>query len=209
MANSADLDLDCLQMQGISGFSTTRVKVSEVFKLILFVKYVGMFLQVLCILFVRGLYGLHVGSSLQTMCILSEGSMVWGVGGVFMYSLLSEVFVSKDFFRSFSFLFVFVVLQFVSDGFFRFSMFVRVLGVRRVLQVHCFLSVEVSRFKCQRISSDLVLRFGVWVSNDFKAYLIKSIKGCQRLRCLFLQVQSLFIRRGKTNVLWLRSEFVC
>ena len=138
---------------------------------------------------------------------------VWGF--IFMYtsSLLLEVFASEGFFRSFFFVvvFVFVVLQFVSEGFCRFSMFVRVLGVRRVLQVHCFGVPEVSRLKCQRIPvfSDLVLQFGVWVSNDFKAYLTKafvkkSIKGCQKLSCLFLQGQSLFIRRGKTIFLWLR-----
>ena len=59
-----------------------------------------------------------------------------------------------------------------------------VFGVRRMLQVHCFGVSEVSR---------LVLQFQVLVSNDFKVYLTKafvkkSIKGCQRPRCLFLQV---------------------
>ena len=40
-------------------------------------------------------------------------------------------------------------------------MFVRVLGVRRLLDVS-----EVSRFKCQRISSGLIFQFEVRVSND-------------------------------------------
>ena len=52
--------------------------------------------------------------------------------------------------------------------FFRFSMFVRVLGVRRLLQVLCFGVSEVSRFKCQRISSGLIFQFEVWVSNESK-----------------------------------------
>ena len=53
------------EVLGVRGFQTV----------ILFVRYVGMFLHVLCILFVRGLYGLHVGGYLQVMCILSVGSM--------------------------------------------------------------------------------------------------------------------------------------
>ena len=44
--------------------------------IILFVRDVGMFLQVLCILFIRGLYGLHVGDFLLVLCILSENFMV-------------------------------------------------------------------------------------------------------------------------------------
>ena len=83
-----------------------------------------------------------------------------------MYSL-SEVLVSKGFFRSY----FFVGLQFVSEGFFRFSVFVRILGVRWLLQVHCFGLSEVSRFKCQRISSASVFQFEVWISNDFKVHL--------------------------------------
>ena len=78
-----------------------------------------MFLQVLCILFVRGLYGLYVVGSLQVMCILLEGSMVWVYGGFFMYSLLLEVFVSKGFFRSFFFclfLVFYSLCQRVSSG---------------------------------------------------------------------------------------------
>ena len=47
-------------------------------------------------------------------------------------------------------------------------MFVRVLGVRRLLQVLPFGVSEVSRFKCQRISSGLIFQFEVCVSNDSK-----------------------------------------
>ena len=64
------------QSSGVRGFQTVILLV------ILLVKYVGMFLQVLCILFVRGLYGLYVVGSLQVMCILLEGSMVWVYGGL-------------------------------------------------------------------------------------------------------------------------------
>ena len=52
-------------------------------------------------------------------------------------------------------------------------MFVRVLGVRRLLQVLQFGVSEVSRFKCQRISLGLIFQFEVWVSNDSKIYLTK------------------------------------
>ena len=43
-------------------------------------------------------------------------------------------------------------------------MFVRVLGVRTLLQVLWFGVLEVSRFKCQRISSGLVFQFEGLVS---------------------------------------------
>ena len=80
-----------------------------------------------------------------------------------MYNL-SEVFVSKSFFRSCFFFFFFVGLH-VVRFFFRYSMFVRVLGVRMLLQV---LWSDVSRFKCQWISLGLIFQFEVWVSNDSK-----------------------------------------
>ena len=140
-------------------------------------------------------------------CVFCQWVLWFECMGVSSCKVCCQRFCIKRFLQVliffFFFFFFFLVLQFVSEGFFRFWVFVRVLDVRRVLQVHCFGVSEVSRFKCQRISSGLVLKFEVWVSNDFKAYLTKayvkkSIKGCQRLRCLFLQVQSLFIRRGKT-----------
>ena len=69
-----------------------------------------------------------------------------------MYSL-SEVLVSK--FISgpvFCFLCGFTYCVRVVFFLFRFSMFVRVLGVRRLLQVLRFGVSEVLRFECQRIS---------------------------------------------------------
>ena len=79
-----------------------------------------------------------------------------------MYSLFVGSFGIKGFFRSFFFFFFVVVVLWVyslSDDFFRFSMFVRVLDVRTLLQVLWFGVLEVSRFKCQRISSGLVFQF--------------------------------------------------
>ena len=81
-----------------------------------------------------------------------------------MYSL-SEVLVSKSFFRSCFFVVFSVGLHVVRFFFFRYSMFVRVLRVRMLLQV---LWSEVSRFKYQRISLGLIFQFEVWVSNDSK-----------------------------------------
>ena len=54
-------------------------------------------------------------------------------------------------------------------------MFVRVLGVRRLLQVLQFGVSEVSRFKCQRISLGLIFQLEVWVSNDSKIYLTECV----------------------------------
>ena len=71
---------------------------------------------------------------------------------------LLEVLVSKVSSDPFFFVVVLWVYS-LSDGFFRFSMFVRVLGVRTLLQVLWFGVLEVSRFKCQRISSGLVFQF--------------------------------------------------
>ena len=80
-----------------------------------------------------------------------------------MYNL-SEVLVSKSFFS-------FCGFTCCVRGFFPgslFSMFVRVLGVRKLLQVLQFGMSEVSMFKCQRISSGLIFQFKVWVSDDSK-----------------------------------------
>ena len=82
-----------------------------------------------------------------------------------MYSL-SEVLASKSFFRSCFFVGFFLWVYMLSGFFFfRYSMFVRVLRVRMLLQV---LWSEVSRFKYQRISLGLIFQFEVWVSNDSK-----------------------------------------
>ena len=106
----------------------------------LFVKDVEVFLQVPCILCVRGFYGLGIGRFLHVQ------SVCWK----FWYQRFLQI------------LFFFVVVLWVyslSDGFFRFSIFVRFLGVRTLLQVLWFGVLEVSRFKCQRISSGLVFQF--------------------------------------------------
>ena len=75
-----------------------------------------------------------------------------------MYGLFIGGFGIKGFFRSF---FVVVVLWVysLSGGFFRFSMFVKVLGVRTLLWVLWFGVSEVSRFKCRRVSSGLGFQF--------------------------------------------------
>ena len=44
---------------------------------ILFVRYVGMFLHVLCILFVKGLYGLHVGEFASSPVYFVCQRIVW------------------------------------------------------------------------------------------------------------------------------------
>ena len=66
---------------------------------------------------------------------------------------------------------------------------------------------EVSRFKCQRISSGLVFQFEVWVSNDFKVSLTEDFFSGQ----IFQVVRSLEVsffrsslcQRGKIDSLWL------
>ena len=69
-----------------------------------------------------------------------------------------EVLVSKVSSDPF---FVVVVLWVysLSDGFFRFSMFVKGLSVRTLLRVLWFGVSEVSRFKCRRVSSGLLFQF--------------------------------------------------
>ena len=71
---------------------------------------------------------------------------------------LLEVLVSKVSSDPFCCWCCFVGLQFVRC-FFRFSMFVKVLGVRTLLRVLWFGVSEVSRFKCRRVSSGLVFQF--------------------------------------------------
>ena len=118
---------------------------------------------------------------LQVLCIcLSGGFMVYVLEGFFMswaFSL-SEGFVVGEFLhvqsvcQSFGIkwflwvlFFVFMSLysfcQRVSSGFV--PMFVKVLGVWRLLQVYCFVVSAMSGFKCQRISSHLVYQF-LWGS---------------------------------------------
>ena len=89
----------------------------------------------------------------------------------FMYSLFVRGFSIKRFLWVLLFCFCFCRFTVCVSGFFRFSMFVKVWGVRRLFQVYCFGVSEVSRFKCQRISSDLGLQFQDWVANGFKVYL--------------------------------------
>ena len=101
----------------------------------LFVKDVEVFLQVPCTLCVRGFYGLGVGRFLHVQ------SVCWR----FWYQ------------RFFQILFVVVLWVYsLSDVFFRFSMLVKVLGVRTLLRVLWFGVSEVSRFKCWRVSLGLV-----------------------------------------------------
>ena len=77
-------------------------------------------------------------------------------------------FSIKRFLQVLSFLFLWVYMLCQSCCFFRFSMFVRVLGVKSLLQVLWFGVSAVSRFKCHRISSGLIFQFEVWVSSDSK-----------------------------------------
>ena len=101
----------------------------------LFVKDVEVFLQVPCTLCVRGFYGLGIGRFLHVQ------SVCWR----FWYQRFLQI--------------LFVVILWVyslSDGFFRFSMLVKVLGVRTLLRVLWFGVSEVSRFKCRRVSLGLV-----------------------------------------------------
>ena len=75
-----------------------------------------------------------------------------------MYSLFVGGFGIKGFFRSFFVVDVLWVYS-LSGGFFRFSLFVKGLGVRTLLRVLWFGVSEVSRFKCRRVSSGLVFQF--------------------------------------------------
>ena len=158
------------QSLGFRGFQTV----------VLFVQYVGMFLQVLCILFVRGFYGLHVGigSSLRSY-VFCQRVLWFGCRRVFSCIVCCcRFWYRKVSLGPFLFLWFYSLCQRVSSG----SLYLSVLGVKRLLQVHCFGMSEVSA---------LVLQLEVLVSNDFKVYLTKafvkkSIRGSQRLRCLFL-----------------------
>ena len=98
------------------------------------------FLQVPCTLCVRGFYGLGIGRFLHVQ------SVCWR----FWYQRFLQI------------LYVVVVVLWVyslSDGFFRFSVFVKVLGVRTLLCVLWFGVSEVSRFKCRKVSSGLFFQF--------------------------------------------------
>ena len=137
--------------------------------IILFVKDVGMFFS--------GPVYFVCQRAVLFMCFRISSGPVYFVRGFQCWRFsscticLSEVSVSKGFFGYYFFCFCFCGFTVYVRGFFRFSMFVRVWGVRRLLQVYCFGVSEVSRLECQRISSGLGLQFQVWVSNDFKVYL--------------------------------------
>ena len=101
-----------------------------------------------------------------------------------MYNLFVGSFGIKGFFRSFFFFIVVLWVYSLSDGFFRFSLFVRVLCVNTLLQVLWFGVLEVSRFKCQRISLGLVFQFEGLVSKVssdpfFLLLLFCGFKVCQ------------------------------
>ena len=58
--------MQCFKVLDVRGFQTV----------VLFIKYVRMFLQILCILFVRGLYGLHVGGLNFRSYVFCQG-LLW------------------------------------------------------------------------------------------------------------------------------------